>query len=227
LNDISRWVASLPPTWIDGCSESLFTTAHDCYQSPGRFYHTWAHVTACVDTLRTFPCDSVRSVFLALLFHDAVYIPGSGDNEKESAQLATRMLRQESALQADEIAQIHRFILATRNHTVDKAESSGGLRATLDIDMSILGAPWKQYSSYAREVRDEYCPAVTTEPRFVAGRIAFLSKVLAAKAIFSTPEGVIRWEGSARDNIARELRELRSEQSTAWRIVTAVLRRFS
>jgi predicted metal-dependent HD superfamily phosphohydrolase len=166
-------------------------------------------------------------VFLALLFHDAIYAPGRHDNESESAELATRLLRQESALQGSEIADIHRFILATRSHAVDKGEPSGDLRATLDIDMSILGAPWERYSSYARGVRDEYCPAVTTEARFTAGRIAFLSKVLASRAIFSTPEGISRWERSARDNLTREIRELRSGQSLAWRALTAVLRGIS
>jgi predicted metal-dependent HD superfamily phosphohydrolase len=164
-------------------------------------------------------------VFLALLFHDAVYIPGSRDNEKASAELASRLLRRHSRLEEKEVAEIHRMILATADHRVDEGELSRDLRATLDIDMSILGAPWERYCWYADGVRKEYCPAVTTRSRFVAGRIAFLSKVLASRTIFHTPEGVARWEETARENVARELRTLRSGESLFWRALTAVLRR--
>jgi predicted metal-dependent HD superfamily phosphohydrolase len=225
VNDLSRWISSLPAQWVEGCSDSIFESAYSRYQSPGRFYHTWDHVVACVETLRTFPCDSGRSVFLALLFHDAIYIPGSRDNEKASAELASRLLRQHSSLEEKELAEIHRMILATEDHRVDGEGLSRDLRATLDIDMSILGAPWEQYCSYADGVRKEYCPTVTTHSRFVVGRIAFLSKVLASRTIFHTPEGIARWERTARENVARELRTLHSGQSVLWRALTAVLRR--
>jgi predicted metal-dependent HD superfamily phosphohydrolase len=123
------------------------------------------------------------------------------------------------------LAEIHRMILATEDHRVDGEGLSRDLRATLDIDMSILGAPWEQYCPYADGVRKEYCPTVTTHSRFVVGRIAFLSKVLASRTIFHTPEGIARWERTARENVARELRTLHSGQSVLWRALTAVLRR--
>jgi predicted metal-dependent HD superfamily phosphohydrolase len=39
--------------------------------------------------------------------------------------------------------------LATKDHRVGEAEVTRDLRATLDIDMSILGTPWEQYCAYA------------------------------------------------------------------------------
>jgi predicted metal-dependent HD superfamily phosphohydrolase len=223
LNDVSRWISSLPAEWTEGCSDAVVTTAHTNYQSPGRFYHTWNHVIACVDTLRSFPCDSGRSVFLALLFHDAIYVAGRRDNERRSAELASNTLRHHSTVAEPEVAKIHQMILATQSHQVDKAKEDSDLRAALDIDMSILGASWEQYSSYANGVRAEYCPAVTSEARFVAGRIAFLSKVLASEAIFHTHEGIARWDRAARENMSRELRDLRSGQSVLWRVLAAIL----
>jgi predicted metal-dependent HD superfamily phosphohydrolase len=223
--NFSQWIPSLPAKWVEGCSDSIFETAYGRYQSPGRYYHTWNHVVACVETLRTFPCDSGRSVFLALLFHDAIYSPGSRDNEKASAELASRLLRQHSSLDANEVARIHRMILATQGHRVDEGDVDRDLRATLDIDMSILGAPWEQYCRYADGVRKEYCPAISTHSRFTAGRIAFLSNVLASRTIFHTPEGIARWERPARENVARELLTLESGQSLFWRALTAVIRR--
>jgi predicted metal-dependent HD superfamily phosphohydrolase len=162
-------------------------------------------------------------VFLALLFHDAVYVPGSKDNERESAALASRILRKHTSLDAKEVAEIHRMILATRDHRVDEAETSRDLRATVDIDMSILGASWEDYVAYATGVRNEYVPGVTTGAGFSAGRSVFLSKVLRSKAIFHTPEGVSRWEERARANVSRELADLRSGQNLFWRAATAIL----
>ena len=224
MNPVTRWVSSLPSDWKEGCSQALFAAAYDCHQSPGRFYHQWNHVVDCVEKLRTFPSYSGRSVFLALLFHDAVYVPGNSDNEERSAELASHLLRQHSSIHETEIAQITRFIRATKHHKVASGDGSRDLQATLDIDMSILGAPPEAYRAYAEGVRQEYCPAVTSEAKFAAGRTAFLSNVLAQRTIFHTGEGIARWESKARENIAKELDALRVRQTWWWRVVTWLLR---
>lgn len=189
---------------MEGCPEAIFVAAREAYASPGRFYHTWDHVLACVEAQRTMPTDAPRTVFLALVFHDAIYFAGKEDNESRSADLAERILRERSALTPAEIADVHRIILATRSH-VPEPGASRDLRVALDIDMSILGAPPDRYDAYAGAVRREYCPGVVTEAQFVAGRAAFLTKLLESRAIFSTEEGAARWEERARDNISREL----------------------
>ena len=62
------------------------------YATPPRAYHNWSHVGA---VLRHF--DAVAAgpgwlqpaeVQLAVLYHDAIYEPGRGDNEARSAELA-------------------------------------------------------------------------------------------------------------------------------------------
>jgi predicted metal-dependent HD superfamily phosphohydrolase len=224
LNDVARWVSSLPSEWREDCKGPLFEAAHECYQSPGRVYHAWSHVADCVDKLGTFPCDSGRRVFLALLFHDAIYVPGNSDNEEQSAEEATRLLKQHSSLPDGEMAEISRFIRATKHHRVAPGEKSRDLQATLDIDMSILGAPAETYRAYAEGVRREYCPAVTSETLFAAGRAAFLSNVLAQPTIFHTVDGIARWESTARDNIAGELDSLRASQGLLSRVASSVLR---
>ena len=84
----ARWISTLPPNWVAGCGEALFTAARESYAGPGRHYHTWTHVLDCVAKLRDFTCDSPRAVFLALVFHDAVYVAGRQDNEERSTELA-------------------------------------------------------------------------------------------------------------------------------------------
>src|SRR5258706_16295203 len=88
----SAWIASLPRDWIAGVDVRALERAHSAYQSPGRHYHTWEHVLACVEHLRSMSCESPRTVFLALLFHDAVYVAGASDNEEQSARLAREVL---------------------------------------------------------------------------------------------------------------------------------------
>ena len=224
MNDVARWVSSLPSEWTEGCKGPLFAAARECYQSPGRVYHAWSHVVDCVDKLRTFPCESGRSVFLALLFHDAIYDPGKSDNEERSAGQATRLLKEHSSLPEAEIVEISRFIRATKNHRVPPGEESRDLQATLDIDMSILGAPAETYRAYTEGVRREYCPVVTSEALFAAGRVAFLSNVLAQATIFNTADGIAHWESTARENIAEELDSLRASQGLLSRVASSVLR---
>jgi predicted metal-dependent HD superfamily phosphohydrolase len=223
VEDAAGWFSSLPSEWTEGCTEPLFATARQCYQSPGRVYHAWSHVVDCADKLRSFRCDSSRNVFLALLFHDAVYVPGNKQNEELSAELATQLLKEHSSVAPDDIAEISRFIRATQHHQLPPDEKSLDIQVTIDIDMSILGAAPDAYRAYADGVRREYCPAVTSEALFTAGRAVFLSNVLAQPAIFHTAEGVARWEGSARENMARELDALRAGQGILGRVASSIL----
>jgi len=158
-------------------------------------------VLDCVEKLRDFPAAD-RAALLALVFHDAVYTAGRDDNEAKSAALAREILAPYIA--PEELADIERMILATQHH---EPSDDPRMAAVLDVDMSILGAPWPRYLAYADAVRREYA---IPRQRFDAGRAAFLSKLLQSPAIFRTPPGRAKWEAQARDNIARELRSLRT-----------------
>lgn len=209
----------MPAEWLRGCDRAVVDAAHAAHQSPGRSYHDWSHVTNCVEQLRTMPNGAPRAVFLALLFHDAIYIAGRADNERRSAALALHVLTTDCTLPAGELRSIERMILATRDHhgsadalTVDEA-------TMLDIDLSILGSSWDEYSRYARGVREEYTPAVTTDAGYRIGRIRFLSGMLKRSHIFLTAEGRRRWDDSARANMRRELEALTQAQGLVERWV--------
>src|SRR5688572_19594593 len=75
----------------------LWEEVRGCYSGGGRAYHNLAHIE---DVLRRFDevardvgWERPREVFLALLFHDAVYHAGASDNEVRSAQLARDAIR--------------------------------------------------------------------------------------------------------------------------------------
>ena len=218
MEDIIGWVLSLPFEWVQGCPEAVFYEAREAYRSPGRHYHTWDHVADCVEKLRVMPVEAPRTVFLALVFHDAIYAPGRKDNEALSADLADDVLREHTAIREAERAEIRRIILATRSHLPEKG-ASHDLRTALDIDMSILGADRESYDAYVAGVKREYVPAAATEEQFKAGRAAFLSKLLTSRAMFTTDEGKMRWQAAARANVALELAELTQHETLRQRVM--------
>lgn len=222
MNTLSTWLASLPREWTEGCDTQAFEVARAAYQSPKRRYHTWDHIVACVDRLKTFPCENPRVVFLALVFHDAIYVPGSTDNERESAVLARETLSALCSITALEIHSIERMILATRDHHAQASTLSANDTAMLDIDLSILAASREDYARYAREIRDEYVPAAATPARFRIGRLEFLHRMLSMPHVFLTAEAQRRWDDAARANMAWEVAELTAEQGLLERGISAI-----
>jgi predicted metal-dependent HD superfamily phosphohydrolase len=219
--ELSSWVESLPASWTAGSAAEVFAAARESYASAGRVYHTWDHILDCTQKLRDFDCKSPRAAFLALLFHDAVYVPGKPDNEARSAAFASGLLSKHARLAPGEVDAIERMILATRDHRLSADQQGTDTAVVLDIDMSILGAPWERYRQYADGVRAEYVPAAASASRFTAGRLAFLSGLLAVP-IFHTTQGRERWEETARENIAREIENLRCAGGVWPRLLSAL-----
>jgi predicted metal-dependent HD superfamily phosphohydrolase len=229
-----RWLATLPDDWTRGVDESVIERAHAAYQSPNRHYHTWQHVVACVEQLRTVPCNRPRVVFLALLFHDAVYVAGRSDNESQSARLAHDVLRPNEAVTAEELTAIEQLILATKDHHARLGLAGPDEAALLDIDLSILAAPRDAYIRYAGQIHDEWVPLAASEAEFRIGRVAFLCRMVAAPHVYLTASGQQRWDETARANMSWELDTLRRQQgwveliaSAMQRLVAALRRRFA
>lgn len=202
--------------------EPLVRAAREAYASPGRHYHTWDHVLACFRAFREFQessttPESVRhpdEVAFALLFHDAVYVPGRKDNEERSADLAGLLLRNEMALDEDAIERVREMIRLTREHRAERPLSPDE-QLVLDVDLSILGRPWREYRRYMVGVRREYCPAVVRKPLYRAGRRAFLRALVREPVLFRTRFFRSRFDGTARANIQREIALLRPRGSAA------------
>lgn len=166
------------------------------YGEPHRHYHSLSHIAAVVALF-----DQVRDRFaepdmalLALFFHDIIYDPARSDNEARSADL----LR--DALPDPDTARARRHIVATRSHQKTDDPDTDLL---LDIDMSILGAPWDDYLAYAQGVAREYLP-VYGDTAYTAGRVAlFLNPTLNRDRIFLT-EAFAHLETAARHNLKTE-----------------------
>jgi predicted metal-dependent HD superfamily phosphohydrolase len=204
---LPEWLANIDAQILAGIDTRLFERVRSAYDSPGRAYHAWPHILACLKEFRQMTFDNPRAVLLALLFHDAIYVAGRKDNEAKSAELATRTLAELSDVTASEREEISAMILFTASHHAIGKPSLDAMKM-LDIDLSILGAEWPMYEAYAAGVRREFCPLVVSDFKFNIGRLKFLRSVQQQTNIFLTDEMRSRREQAAKENIAREIREL-------------------
>ena len=165
------------------------------YGEPHRAYHNLTHIAELLGWFDRVADDigwrEPKTVYAAILFHDAVYDPAAKDNEAKSAAWAER------AGYPDAVP----LIEMTANHTAAKPDQDGAL--FLDADMAIVGAPAAQFDAYNAAIAREY--SHVPADAFKAGRRAFLEKVLATPRIFHTAYFHDRLDAQARANLRRAL----------------------
>ncbi len=199
---------------IPGCDDELVRIARRAYDSPGRHYHAWSHIEACLVEFRQASFDAPRAALIALLFHDAVYVAGRRDNEALSAKLAEAAMAMHCDAAADERGAVTELILLTASHHADRVMSRDA-QTFLDIDLGVLGADAATYDAYAKGVLQEFVPGAVTLDAFVAGRTRFLRGLLDQPNIYFTEWMRTRREAAARRNIERELAQLPEGPSPA------------
>lgn len=153
--------AMTPERWIElmqawGFSENLMTCNKliAAYSQKGRHYHTTEHISACLRHMDAckHELDSPREVEISLWFHDAIYRPFSGSNEKDSADWAASFMS-ECGASNDHIARVHALIMVTQHNAPTQTRDEAAL---VDIDLSILGAKPSVYEIFEQGVRKEY-----------------------------------------------------------------------
>jgi len=151
--NFERWL-QLMEAWGFGANRGCFESLLAAYSSKGRHYHTAEHVSACLRHLDgcLAKLQYPREVEFALWFHDAIYEPLSGSNEKESANWAVSFLSEHGATEA-EVARVHRLIMVTEHNAPTQTSDEAVL---VDIDLSILGASSVVYDIFEAGVRQEY-----------------------------------------------------------------------
>lgn len=177
------------------------------YGESPRAYHNFEHVREVLDCFARVPAwHDPRSVALAILFHDAIYVAGRPDNEAKSAELAATLLAgtEHAAL----VPRVQRLILLTARHgSIDPAEVDHDEALFLDCDMAILGAPASAYDAYERAIAEEY--AAVPQLAYRAGRTRFLHKLLGKPALYLSDFFRAEREAQARANLERALDQLR------------------
>ncbi|HBK47340.1 MAG TPA: hypothetical protein DDZ67_13090 [Xanthomonadaceae bacterium] len=177
------------------------------YRSPPRAYHHFGHVQALLrhfeDVARGPGWERPAETWLAILFHDAIYRPGRGDNEQRSAALAAETIPRWWPNAGLDVDRVEQLILLTARHGQLQAEQVDRDAALfLDCDMAILGAPAEAFDAYDRGIAEEYRGHV---PGFLfrINRRRFLQGVLAQRRIFLSDFFHDRYDAPARANLRR------------------------
>ena len=181
------------------------------YDQPYRRYHDRTHLREMLDTALQMGCALQPAQSLALIFHDAVYVPGAarGVNEALSAQL----LRVYGAgVPAATLDLAYRIIIDTADH-LPRTEASD---LVLDLDLMRLAVGSPDFERYSREVFAEQRPLVLIDDDdlawayFQRRRIAFFERLLERPQIFRLSAFHERFEQITRDNLRRAIDEART-----------------
>lgn len=179
-------------------SDELVRELEAAYQEPHRAYHNMNHIAELLGWFDTVADDigwqNPSRVYAAILFHDAIYVPGAKDNEKRSADWARR-----AGFDEDVAA----LIEMTADHG-KHADVTDDAALFLDCDMAILGAPPAAFDAYNAAIAAEY--SHVPPDAFATGRRAFLQSLASKPRIFLTSYFHDRLDAAARANLARALR---------------------
>jgi predicted metal-dependent HD superfamily phosphohydrolase len=182
--------------------------------APWRGYHGLQHLTVLwarhLRYGRTGPMRRprvARMIAAAILFHDAILVPGADDNEARSAELWRRAARRLRGFTPAEIAWVADTIRATADHlnaSVPHGEQGAARLWLLDLDLSPIGDEAEIFDRNARGLRAE--ARHLDDAAFSRGQRAFLARLGAAPRMLRHPQLHAAFEARARANIGRELR---------------------
>jgi predicted metal-dependent HD superfamily phosphohydrolase len=191
--------------------EAQWDALRAAYAMPPRAYHNFDHVKEVLrhyNEAATGPgWRQPREVYLAVLYHDAIYEPGRRDNESRSAGLAREHIARwlpDAGINADRVAEL---IELTARHGAMQPDAFAGdtaddTRLFLDCDMAILGAEPAAFDAYDRGIASEYRGHVPGW-LFRTNRRRFLKGLLARGRIFLSDFFHARYDAQARSNLRR------------------------
>jgi len=182
-------------------------SAINLYTSNGCQYHTLTHIIETLLSLEKHKhlAHDLDALSIALLFHDAIYIPKNNDNEMNSALLASKEL---SSINVNKelIDCVCSLILATthKKQPVDKDEA-----LIIDIDLLIFASSQERFLKYENQIRAEY--SFFPKKDYLEKRIEILNQFLSKKYIYNTQEIRVNNEKTARENIKKLIVKLKNE----------------
>jgi len=179
---------------------ALVAAARLHYAQPHRDYHGPQHLDELIELARQHAPDLDEAEQLALLFRDAVYVPGAGpgENERLSALLMRATVAAFDLGQLD-LGRASRIIEATIHAAPPPPEAA----RVCDLDLWRLAAPWEAFQRHSLGIRHEYLHLHADEAAFWTARKTFYKSTLAKRALFATAYFRDCFEAAARENLRR------------------------
>lgn len=194
--------------------DGLFAELEAAHATPPRAYHDFTHVR---EVLRHYASVATGpgwtqpvEVYLAVLFHDAIYEAGRSDNEARSAAMASERIAAWWPDGGIDVARVRELIELTARHgqhapqDFGKTAGADDTRHFLDCDMAILGAAPEAFDGYDRGIAAEYRGHVPGW-LFRNRRRAFLKGLLARERIYLSDFFHERLDAQARSNLRRAI----------------------
>lgn len=120
------------------------------YQEHHRYYHTVNHLSDVISyLLNENALDD--ELFLAAVYHDAIYNPRANDNEEKSAELFLNESKH-SKLNKSQIDLVCQLILDTKTHKPSNLKSEIFIQA----DLNILNQPLSMLIEFEKQIFKEY-----------------------------------------------------------------------
>ncbi len=171
------------------------------YREPHRRYHDANHVAEVLAWYDRVTDDvgwrQPIEVYLAIVFHDAIYVPGAKDNEARSAAWARRA-------GLGEVDRITALIELTARHgNLVPTDVDPEAALFLDCDMAILGSSPAAFAAYDAAIAIEY--GHLPRDAYAAGRRAFLTGLAVRPRIYLSDYFHARLDAQARVNLADAL----------------------
>jgi len=203
-----RLEAGLPLT------EPMLSQLLNFYQTPPRFYHTIEHVCEVLQHYREIEKLGLwhrpDEVYLAALYHDAIYEYGAKDNEVRSAQVARMCIQEwyaEHKIDANYVA--HLIELTARHGSLSPQDVDTEEALFLDCDLAIVASSWERFSLYQSHIEQEYTQ-VYSRLFYRVGRRRFLGSLAKKERLFLSDHFHERYDQQARANLKRALSLIKS-----------------
>jgi len=188
--------------------DDVFNELAELYTGDDRHYHGDMHINQCLAKMDEAKAEKGYhfTVEMAVWFHDAIYLPGDRENERNSATWFRQ--RTSNHFSTDTVNEVSEIITATEHR-----EAPGGDRAKLmvDVDLSSFSLPTAEFLQDSRRIRQEFGALTTAE--FIGVQSKFLRELLQRPSLYSTQYFLEHYESQARANIHMLLQMYESDES--------------
>ena len=194
---------------------TLYNAAKSIYLSNGLEYHNWQHITAVSNARqKLFEKPASAELETAILFHDAIYVPGApvGYNETLSAyKLENVIIALDLHLDLD-LPRAKNLIIgtATDNYTNDSfVPNNQELAELMDCDISSFGdLDYSKFETLQDYIIEEFVGSLKQYKEdkiafFRKRRANFLAGVASKRHIYQTDECRVKLEKTAFYNLGR------------------------
>lgn len=193
---------------------AMWAELEAAYQAPPRAYHNIQHVHEVAahyqHVAASLSWQNPKEVYLAVLYHDAIYQAGRKDNEVRSAEMAIAAVAKYLGEESIDSAKLVYLIELTAKHGHLQPDGlDEDTKHFLDCDMAILGAQADQFLAYDKAIASEYRGKLPGW-MFQFLRRKFLKNLLDSPQIYLSDYFFQSHETRARENIAALLKKPRS-----------------